>query len=350
MNSAGQENPKMPKVTVVTPNYNHARYLPRRLESVLNQTFGDFELIILDDASTDNSREVIELYARDPRVTTIYNAQNKGNTFKQWELGLSHANGEYVWFAESDDYAEPTLLETLVDRLDRHPGAGLAFCQSWAVDEDCNKLYKASDSWAIHEESDHWRADFVNSGSEECANYLFWYNTIPNASAVLVRRDALERAGGVCHHMRLCGDWATYVSVLSIADVAFVSEPLNYFRQHPNTVRGRSVKQGLMAREMRAVHRTLIERHGLARLLRDQDEGLDKYVRVSIGAARRPPHNKVPLGESIVLLSWLARVQPRAVGIALPILAWEQMADLSRRVGLLGLARRVKNALAMSGR
>src|SRR5262245_50376289 len=106
----------MPKVTVITPNYNHARYLPQRLDSILAQTFADFELIILDDASTDNSREVIQAYAaRDPRITAIVNPVNNGSTFKQWNLGLGRARGEYVWFAESDDYAEPTLLEALVD-------------------------------------------------------------------------------------------------------------------------------------------------------------------------------------------------------------------------------------------
>src|SRR3954465_14421936 len=108
----------MPKVTVITPNYNHARYLSQRLDSILNQTFQDFELIILDDASTDNSRQVIESYASDPRVKTIFNKVNNGSTFKQWNLGLSHARGEYIWFAESDDHADASLLEVLVDRLD----------------------------------------------------------------------------------------------------------------------------------------------------------------------------------------------------------------------------------------
>ena len=59
----------------------------------------------------------MESYKKDPRVRTIFNAENNGSTFKQWNLGLSHANGEYIWFAESDDYADSRLLETLVDRL-----------------------------------------------------------------------------------------------------------------------------------------------------------------------------------------------------------------------------------------
>ena len=97
----------MPRVTVVTPNYNHARYLPERIDSILAQTFQDFELLILDNASTDNSREVIESYTSYQNVRAAFNAENNGSPFKQWNLGLSQAKGEYVWFAESDDYADP---------------------------------------------------------------------------------------------------------------------------------------------------------------------------------------------------------------------------------------------------
>ena len=114
----------MPKVTVILPNYNHGRYLTRRIESILNQTYRDFVLLIMDDASTDNSREIIERYTGDSRVKTIYNSKNSGSPYLQWKLGLSHAQTDYVWIAESDDSAELTLLETLVDRLDRNPQVG----------------------------------------------------------------------------------------------------------------------------------------------------------------------------------------------------------------------------------
>ena len=89
----------MPRVTVVTPNYNHARYLPKRIDSILAQTFQDIELLILDDASTDNSREIIESYSKNQRVKAIFNQLNTGSTFKQWNLGLSQAKGEYRHFS-----------------------------------------------------------------------------------------------------------------------------------------------------------------------------------------------------------------------------------------------------------
>jgi glycosyltransferase involved in cell wall biosynthesis len=335
----------MPKVSVITPNYNHARYLPRRLDSILAQTFQDFELIVLDDASTDNSREVIESYARDPRVRAIFNAENNGSTFKQWSLGLSHARGEYIWFAESDDYADPSLLETLVGRLDRHPNVGLAYCQSWAVDENSRVLDSCIKILSSYFEPSRWTADFISSGREECTNYLFWHNTIPNASAVLLRHGTLRRGGGVPRDMRLNGDWMTYVNVLSISDVAFIATPLNYFRQHSGTVRSRFSNERFPTHEVLIVQRALIQRCGLPGRLRDNKQALAEYVNNWIGFERRPPHNKVPPGQSLALLLWFARMHPRAFRIALPTLAWEQMADLARRAGLLGTARRVKRML-----
>src|SRR5215472_4105163 len=108
----------MPKVSVIIPNYNHARYLQQRIDTVLGQTFQDFEVILLDDCSTDESRSIISEYAKDPRVRTEFNEVNSGSTFKQWNKGVRLARGEYVWIAESDDYADKRFLEKLVYRLD----------------------------------------------------------------------------------------------------------------------------------------------------------------------------------------------------------------------------------------
>jgi len=343
------EAPDMPRVTVVTPNYNYARYLPKRIDSILDQTLQDFELLILDDASTDNSREIIESYSKDQRTKVIFNQQNSGSTFKQWNLGLSQAKGEYLWFAESDDYADPALLETLVDRLDRHPNVGLAVCQSWAVDQDSKPLGNYRD-WLEHENhSSHWREDYVNAGHDECKNYLFWYNTIPNASAVIWRRETLERAGGAPTDLRVCSDWMSYINVLQLSDIAFVSTPLNYFRQHQANVRTRALLEGNGTRETRRVQQTLIDRYGLGSVLRDQDKVLSQYVMNLVNCARMPPHNKVPPAVALELLAWFARIHPKAFTTALKTLSSEQMADLARRAGMLGLVRKLKNVVAARG-
>ena len=82
-------------VSIIIPNYNHALYLKQRIDSVLNQTFQDFELLILDDCSTDNSREIIERYRGNPKITQIiYNEKNSGGVFNQWIKGIEKAKGE----------------------------------------------------------------------------------------------------------------------------------------------------------------------------------------------------------------------------------------------------------------
>ena len=96
---------RMPLVTVIIPNYNHAKYLRQRIDTVLNQTYTSFEVIILDDCSTDNSKDIILSYKDNPHISNIVlNSENSGSTFKQWNKGFELAKGDYIWIAESDDY------------------------------------------------------------------------------------------------------------------------------------------------------------------------------------------------------------------------------------------------------
>jgi hypothetical protein len=192
-------------------------------------------------------------------------------------------------------------------------------------------------------QSSHWSADYINSGHDECTKYLFLTNSIPNASAVLLRREALDRAGGVPHDMQLAGDWMTYINVLSVSDIAFVSAPLNYFRQHVATVRSRLAGIKGPSRETWGVQRVLAKRYGRRRLLRGCRNVLPLFVSNLIYGGRRPPYDEVSIPQALGLLPWFARIHPVALGIALRILSWELMAYWSRRVGLPGLARKMKS-------
>ena len=103
---------RSPLVSVIIPNYNHAVYLDERIKSVLNQTYQNFELIILDDCSPDNgaSMAIIEKYRNNPHISHIvYNDVNSGSTFKQWHKGLELAKGDLIWIAESDDNCEKSF-------------------------------------------------------------------------------------------------------------------------------------------------------------------------------------------------------------------------------------------------
>src|SRR5690348_12920169 len=172
----------MPKVSVIVPNYNHARFLRQRIDSILNQTFQDFELILLDDRSTDDSRSVLSSYASDPRVRLEFNEKNSGSTYKQWNKGVRLARAEYVWIAESDDYADPHLLERLVRSLDSDPGMVLAFCRSVSVTEDGSVGgFAENHFWAA--DQDCWSADYCQAGRDVCGRYMIRTNIVLNASS-----------------------------------------------------------------------------------------------------------------------------------------------------------------------
>jgi hypothetical protein len=226
----------VPTVSVIIPNYNHARFLRQRVDSVLGQTFQDFELILLDDCSSDGSQSILREYASDPRVRMEFNEKNSGSTFKQWNKGVRLARGRYVWIAESDDYADAHLLEQLVSRLDTEPTAVMCNCRSWQVSSD-DEIIGFLDSYLADLDSHKWTVDYCADGRDECRNFLVVCNTIPNASAAVFRKAAYERAGGADENLRLCGDWKVWAAMALRGSIAYVSDPLNYFRSHDQSVR-----------------------------------------------------------------------------------------------------------------
>lgn len=227
----------MPKVSVIVPNYNHAKYLKQRIESVLNQTHPDLELILMDDCSTDDSLAALERYRLHPKVSKLLvNRTNSGSPFNQWNRGVREAVGDYIWIAESDDYADPRFLEKLLPVLERNPRAGLVYCQSWCVDE-AGGITGDLNWWTQSLDVNRWRRDFTNQGQHEVGKYLLYKNTIPNASAVIFRKSIFDQAGGARPDLTMCGDWLTWVKMLLVSDLGFVAQSLNYFRYHSASTR-----------------------------------------------------------------------------------------------------------------
>lgn len=236
-----------PKVTVVIPNYNHAKYLAHRIDSVLEQTYKDFEVLYLDDASSDKSDEVFARYQDDPRIRFIVNPKNSGSAFKQWNKGVKEARGEYVWLAEADDFADPHLLEKLVPVLDQNPNVGIAYCRSQVVnanDEEIEAPFEEENA-----DDPLWKEDFVMTGEQFKRRCMVFTNAVPNSSAVVFRRSVYQAAGGAYLKLRLAGDWITWFNLLQHCDIAYVAQPMNYFRAHLDNVRSRSARAGLWAEE-----------------------------------------------------------------------------------------------------
>lgn len=233
-------------VTVIIPNFNHARFLDERIRSVLNQTYQDFEVMILDDCSTDNSLEVINRYKDHPKVTQIVvNEQNTGSPFKQWQKGISMAKGELIWIAESDDSCEPTFLETLVKRCqDRE--VVLAFCRSKAIDENGK------------EKPNHFQdtltEDFVMDGTSFMKKHLAHKSCVQNISSALFRRDAAKKIPLAYMEFRGAGDWSFAVGLAEQGKVAYVNLPLNSYRIYEANTTARERKNGHGAIEVKRMY------------------------------------------------------------------------------------------------
>lgn len=224
----------MAKVSIIIPNYNYEVYLPQRLDSVIRQTFQDFEIILLDDCSTDGSKQVMLSYANNPKVTHVaINDKNSGNPFVQWAKGIALAQGEYIWIAESDDLCDATFLEKMVSILDHHPDVAFTMCGSHLIDEN-NK--------PIHDDYDKWKSGtddkqvYKYSSYQYLKHFLLWYNASYNASMIVFRKELVAKTRMDFAAMRYCGDWLFWVKMAELGNVAVLHERLNYFRRHSKSV------------------------------------------------------------------------------------------------------------------
>ena len=245
----------MPTVSVIVPNYNHAPFLKQRIESILNQTYQDFELILLDDCSTDGSREIMESYRNDPHVShIIYGEANSGSAFQQWNKGIELAKGDWVWVAESDDYAEPTFLERMMNEVAKVPDCSLAYAATWWVDEKGNKLWETPHSNQVN----------VYPGKDFIKQKLAVCNSIANVSECVFRRDCYRpEESHRYEQMRLCGDWLFYVLLAEQGSVVEVEEPLSYYRQHSSNISSDAEHRGLTFLEGADVLEYMIRHCGL---------------------------------------------------------------------------------------
>lgn len=254
-----------PKVSVIVPNYNHAAFLSQRIESILDQSFQDFELILLDDCSADNSREILNRYCDNPHVTHIeYNAKNSGSPFHQWAKGIALARGEWIWIAESDDWAEPHLLETLLGAVTKHPSCGLVYGLA-------RRIKNGKEPWKTPVTG----IAVAYSGSD-FARQLTQGNVIYNVSMTLIRNNLLKQididALGV---MRLCGDWMLYAKLCTKTDVLAVNRIVSNYRMHDNNTslhaynEGRALTEGITVIEYLVRHFRIPPHHYIRNFGRD---------------------------------------------------------------------------------
>jgi glycosyltransferase involved in cell wall biosynthesis len=228
---------KRPAVSVIVPNYNHAPYLQRRLDSIFDQTFKDFEVILLDDASTDHSMDVLGRYANCPDVRVIRNERNSGSPFKQWLRGIDLARSDILWIAESDDACEPQFLKTLLPMF-RNPAVNLAYADSHVIDENDRVTGDYSNGEYLTSLSPtKWKRSYQVTALEEINDGLGVKNTILNASAALFRKfEFSQEFRKTLESMHIAGDWYFIVHAIKDGQIRYQADKLNYHRRHSGSI------------------------------------------------------------------------------------------------------------------
>lgn len=293
-----------PLVSVIIPNYNHAIFLKERIESVLNQSYQDFEIIILDDVSTDNSKEIIMRYEENPHVSHIvFNEENSGSPFKQWKKGMELAKGELIWIAESDDTSERLFLEKLIDKYQKYENVSYCFCRSHVMNKEgvIKKVFQKSFG---HQEFYRGR-DFIEQK-------LIWGNCVVNASAVIFDKKKALSVSEEFMNYRGAGDWLFWTELAEQGNVVVVDEPLNNYRYYGNNTTSNNRKEGNEIKEAKSVFEYFKKRGHLGFL--DEIRIRKKYIWHIKYETNYPQHIKQDLLEYwennpfFSILAWVSKL------------------------------------------
>ncbi|MFC5469667.1 glycoside hydrolase family 99-like domain-containing protein [Cohnella suwonensis] len=227
------------KISAVIPNYNYAHYLPERLNSILNQTYPIYELVVLDDGSKDTSCQVIDSYPFDSKlkVKKLYNEKNSGSVFRQWANGVASANGDYIWIAEADDLSALNFLEEVVQGFEMDEQVVLSYSQSKQMSENGDILSNSYLDYTRNLDPDKWSKPHIEMGLVEIQEVLSIKNSIPNVSGILFKK--IEIPDELLEELvsyKIAGDWRFYVWLLQHGKLFFTNKSLNYHRRHTNSV------------------------------------------------------------------------------------------------------------------
>ncbi|MCC6181896.1 MAG: hypothetical protein B6D44_00555 [Ignavibacteriales bacterium UTCHB2] len=236
----------MAEVSVILPNFNHSKFLEKRISSILYQSYQDYEVIILDDCSTDNSKEIIERYRSHNRVSQIvYNDENSGSTFKQWHKGIELAQGKFIWIAESDDWAEKKFLKETVNVLRQSDSVGLVFTAFFRTNSEGAILY--SNKTDYEGKIEPYK---IYNGKFLVKDQFLRGNAIPNTSAVVFKKNCYEDVDKEqLFSFRYIGDWFLWIAILSKSNFVYINKELDYFRGHLENVSYNAIRNGLYSTE-----------------------------------------------------------------------------------------------------
>jgi glycosyltransferase involved in cell wall biosynthesis len=220
-----------PKVTFIVPCYKLAHVLPDCINSILAQTFSDFEVLIMDDCSPDNTPEVAASF-KDPRVKHIRNEPNLGHLCN-YNKGIALSLGEYVWLISADDYLRHShILERYIELMDAHPRVGFVFCSAVKVR---NGKEVGTLDYSLHGDKNR-----IFDGRQFLTK-LIRENTIVAASG-MVRKKYYDTVSVFPLGMPWGGDWYLWCVFALAGDVGYFAEPMVCYREHDLSMTSKLMK------------------------------------------------------------------------------------------------------------
>jgi len=225
------------KVSVIVPNYNYSKYIKSRLESIEIQTYPIYELIFLDDASTDESLKELRTFQEKSqlKIQVVINHKNSGSVFKQWLKGIELAKGDYIWIAEADDLSEPTFLESVMKGFDDKEVI-LSYSLSKIIDSKNKIIHKHYLHATDDIDQKRWLHDYIRQGKDEITDTFVIKNTIPNVSSAVFKKIDLSSISEKLCMFKVAGDWYLYYHLLKQGKIAYCASPLNLYRRHSHSV------------------------------------------------------------------------------------------------------------------
>lgn len=258
------------KVSVIVPNYNYGKYIKKRIKSILAQTYSIYEIIVLDDKSTDGSAEiaknmVLDLKLKNPdlNIRFVGNEKNSGKAIAQWKKGLELAKGDFVWIAEADDLSSRRFLEEVMKGFD-DPEVVLSYTESMIINSG-GIVIAPNFRWSRDKEkTGHYKKSYIKDGRGEIEEIMAVRCTIPNVSAVVFRREKkyLKYLDEALKFLQV-GDWYFYIKILENGKIAYNRKSLNKFRVHNDSTTGKSKNGRVHYDEILEIHELIKKKHEL---------------------------------------------------------------------------------------
>ena len=253
-------------ISAVIPNYNYEDFLYQRIYSILNQKVKVTELIILDDCSKDNSRELIKEICNKLKqyidIRYVFNETNSGSAFKQWKKGFDEATGDYVWICEADDYCDKNFLKNIVKPIIKKENIMISYSDTAFINKDGDIIVRTIKPEIDLLKTSHWDTNYINDGIEEIKNYSYLNCTIANVSSALIKNGDYDSIFTEASNFKQAGDWLFYISIIEKGKIAYYNKPLNYYRLHGNNVTSVTKKQDHF-NEILKIHKLIEKRYGL---------------------------------------------------------------------------------------